>query len=92
MGCHYVLVTMYVCMYVHIYIHILLLRNALSVKVNDSMIIRDNTSLGGKGMPVLARYWNAVTLRRALKAMGKNDESMCSKIYDISTMQTIGMK
>ena len=61
----------------------------LSAKVNDSMIIRNNKSPGGR---VLAQMVNSVNFRIVLKSVGKNYENMSSKnIYkqDFSTMQNI---
>ena len=57
------------------------------------MLIRDSLSLGVEGMSnVSAKWWNAVTCRTALKAVGKNIENMSSKIYNFSTMQDIRMQ
>ena len=63
---------------VYIFYSMFLLRgNVLSAKVNDSMIIRDSMSQGGKGVPIsLAIMVNVMIFRTALKAMGKNSENM----------------
>ena len=67
--------------------------NVLSAKVNDSMIIRNSTSLRGKSEPnVLSKMGKAVTFRTAFKAVGKNSENMSSRIYNFSTMQNIRMQ
>lgn len=55
------------------YFHVPPLRNVLSAEVNDSVIIRDGTSPRGEGVSnILAKWWNAVTFRTALKDVGKN--------------------
>jgi hypothetical protein len=69
------------------------LRNVLPDKVNNSMIIRNNMCLGGKGIShVLSKMANAVTFKTTLKAMGKNSENMSSRMYNLSIMQNIRMK
>jgi hypothetical protein len=50
------------------YFYVLLLRNVLSVNINDSMIIRDSTSPGDK---CVAKVSATGTFRTVLKAMGK---------------------
>jgi hypothetical protein len=63
------------------------LRNTLSAKFNDLMIIGDITNSGVKVVAnVSAKWYNAVTFRTALKAVGKNSEIMSSKIHNFSTM------
>ena len=58
------------------------IRNVFSNKVNDSMIMRYSTSLGGEGVSMsLAKMINTVTFRTALKAVGKNSENMSSRIH-----------
>jgi hypothetical protein len=52
----------------------------ISAKVNDSMILRDSMSLGGKGVSnVLSKMANANTSRMTLKAWGKSSENVSSK-------------
>jgi hypothetical protein len=54
-------------------------RNTLPVSVNDSLLIRDSSRLGGKGVAsVSAKSVNTGTFRTALKAVGKNSENMSS--------------
>jgi hypothetical protein len=51
------------------------------------MIIGDITNSGVKVVAnVSAKWYNAVTFRTALKAVGKNSEIMSSKIHNFSTM------
>ena len=69
--------------------------NALPVKVNEFMIIRNSTNPESKNVSNVSRQnGNAVTFRTALKAVGKNWEYMISGIYkqDFSTMQNIRMQ
>jgi hypothetical protein len=55
---------------------------SLSAKVDNSIIIRDSRSQGGKGVSISsAKLVSTVTFRTALKAVGKNSENMSSKIY-----------
>ena len=64
------------------------IRNVFSNKVNDSMIMRYSTRLGGEGVSMsLAKIINTVTFRTALKAVEKNSKNMSLKIYNFSTMQ-----
>ena len=60
--------------------------NALPVKVNGSMIIRNSMSLGDENV-FFSKVVNAVTFRTALKAVGKSSENMNSRTY--ATMQNI---
>ena len=70
-----------------------LLGAVLSPKVNDSMIIRDNSSPGGKDVSkVLRKMLNAVAFNTALKTVGKNSENTSSKPCNFSTMQNIRMQ
>jgi hypothetical protein len=48
-----------VIMLVYIILHILYvpLRNVLSTKVNDIMVIRDSAHLGGKGVANVSAKW-----------------------------------
>lgn len=62
---------------VHLYIllYVCPWENVLSVKVGDSMIIRDSMTLGGEGTSnVLSKIINTVTFRIALKAVGNNSK------------------
>ena len=45
-----------IIMYTNI-IHVLPLRNVLPVKINESMMIRDNMSPGGKGVANVSAKW-----------------------------------
>lgn len=59
-----------------------LLGNVLSAKINDSMIIRNNTIIGSKNVPgVPQQNNNAVTFRTTLKGMKKNPKNMKSRKY-----------
>jgi len=66
-------------------------RNVLPVNVNDPMRIRNNMSIGVKGVLCLCKMVNVRTFRIAIKAMEKNSKNMNSKIYNFSTMQKIRM-
>ena len=82
------------CLYIFLYVPLLgkTLLYAFSTKVNDSMIIKDSPSLGGKGLSkVFSKTVSAVTFRTAFKAVGKNSENMSSRMYNFSTMQNITM-
>jgi hypothetical protein len=51
-----------------------------SLPVNDSMLIKDKLSLGGKGVSnVLSKVVKAVTFPTSLKTVGKNSESTSSR-------------
>lgn len=66
-------------------------RNVFPVKFNDFMIIRNSTSLGGKGVSN-RKVVNAMTFRTALKAERMNSENRSLRIYNISSMQNIRMQ
>ena len=54
------------------------------------MIIRDSMCPGGEGESnISAKWWNTMTFRTALEAVGENSENMSSKPYYCSTMQNI---
>jgi len=56
------------------------LENILPAKVNDSMTIRNRMCVGDKGVSnVLNKMENAMTLKIAFKAVGKNSENKHSK-------------
>jgi hypothetical protein len=58
----------------------MVLGNVLSTEANDSTVIRDSMTLGGKSVSMfLAKMVNAVTFRTALKAVGKNSKNMSLK-------------
>ena len=58
--------------------------NFLRAKVNDSMIIENSMSSGGKGVSnVLSKMVNAETFRTSLKVVGKNSKNMSSRIYNV---------
>ena len=69
-----------------------MLKNVLPVNVNNSMIITDSMSSGGEVLLMPQQMVNARTFRTAPKAVGKNTESMSSKIHNYSTMQNIRME
>ena len=70
------------------YIHIPPSGNAFPVKGNDSIIIRNSTSLRGENVFLT----NAVTFRTVLKYMGKNSENVISRIYNFLTKKNIRMQ
>jgi hypothetical protein len=81
------------CLYnIHNLLYVPPLGDLVSAKVNNSMIIRDSTSLGSEGMfNDLSKIVNAVIFRTSLKAVGKNSKIRFKYIYHFPTMQNIRM-
>jgi hypothetical protein len=67
--------------------------NVFCAKVNESMIIKDRASSGGKGVSsVLSKMVNTMTCRTVLKGKNFKYLSSSSRMYNFSTVQNISMQ